>query len=57
LTANSPLKTTATTEDGMIMGIEHPDYKLYGVQFHPESFLTEYGSIIAENFLNTTASD
>jgi anthranilate synthase component 2 len=57
LNTNSPLQTTAKTEDGTIMGIECPAYKLYGVQFHPESFLTEYGEIIAENFLKTKNID
>ncbi|MBW1649491.1 MAG: aminodeoxychorismate/anthranilate synthase component II [Deltaproteobacteria bacterium] len=52
LSPASPLKTTAKTEDGIIMGIEYPNHNIYGVQFHPESFLTEYGGIIAENFLN-----
>jgi len=52
LNTASHLKITAKTEDGIIMGIEYPDYNIYGVQFHPESFLTEYGGIIAENFLN-----
>ena len=52
LNSASPLKITAKTKDGIIMGIEYPNYNIYGVQFHPESFLTEHGSIIAKNFLN-----
>jgi anthranilate synthase/aminodeoxychorismate synthase-like glutamine amidotransferase len=47
----APLKVTAKTEDGIIMAVEHPDYPLFGVQFHPESFLTGCGSVIARNFL------
>jgi len=34
------------------MGIQHVEYPLYGVQFHPESVLSEYGMKILENFLN-----
>ncbi len=49
---SSPLKIDAQTLDGIIMGISHPIYPLYGVQFHPESFLTQYGERIAKNFLN-----
>lgn len=46
------LKITARSEDGEIMGIQHVEYPLYGVQFHPESVLSEYGMKILENFLN-----
>ena len=42
----------ATLKDGTIMGIEHKNYKLYGVQFHPESIETEYGKQIIKNFIN-----
>ncbi|MHB1254383.1 MAG: anthranilate synthase component II [Candidatus Humimicrobiaceae bacterium] len=42
---------TAYTDDGTIMGIRHKKYKLEGVQFHPESFLTKYGKKILENFI------
>ncbi|MFL0249226.1 anthranilate synthase component II [Clostridium neuense] len=45
------LKITAKTEDGVIMGIKHVDYKVYGLQFHPESYFTEGGRKIIENFL------
>ena len=51
LASTSPLRVDAEAEDGVIMGIYYPDYPLYGVQFHPESFLTEYGDTIAKNFL------
>ena len=34
------------------MGIRHKDYNLEGIQFHPESFLTQYGTKIPENFIN-----
>lgn len=43
---------TAWTEDQEIMGISHKKYPLHGVQFHPESFLTEEGDKLMKNFLN-----
>lgn len=42
---------TAQTENGTIMGISHKALKIYGVQFHPESILTEYGHDMINNFL------
>ncbi len=45
------LQVTAWTSDGTIMGIKHRDYRVEGVQFHPESFMTEYGKEILKNFL------
>jgi anthranilate synthase component 2 len=51
----TPLKVTARSEDGVIMGLQHPRRALYGVQFHPESFLTEYGFRLIENFLKLGA--
>lgn len=45
------LKVTAETEDGVIMGIKHVKYKVYGLQFHPESYFTECGRNIIKNFL------
>ncbi len=47
-----PLKVLATSPDGVVMSIRHPAYPLFGVQFHPESFLSEYGKFIIGNFLN-----
>jgi len=46
------LRVTAWTADGVVMGLSHPHHPLHGVQFHPESFLTEHGYRLAENFLN-----
>ena len=43
---------SAETEDGIIMGIRHKKYRLEGVQFHPESFLTGEGMKILSNFIN-----
>lgn len=49
---NERIVVNARLKDGMIMGIEHCDYPLYGVQFHPESILTgENGKKILGNFL------
>ncbi len=46
------LEVTAKTEDGEIMGIQHKTFPVHGVQFHPESILTEYGLDLLKNFLN-----
>ena len=43
---------SAETKDGIIMGIRHKKYKIEGVQFHPESFLTSQGIKILGNFIN-----
>ena len=45
------LKITATDENGMIMGITHKQYDVSGLQFHPESVLTENGKLILSNWL------
>jgi anthranilate synthase/aminodeoxychorismate synthase-like glutamine amidotransferase len=46
------LTITAETSDGVIMGLRHRKHKLEGVQFHPESVLTESGKQLLENFLS-----
>ncbi|MPN04516.1 Aminodeoxychorismate/anthranilate synthase component 2 [bioreactor metagenome] len=45
------LKVTARTYDGEVMALQHTKYKVYGLQFHPESILTEEGKTIIKNFL------
>ncbi len=50
---NIPLDNiSSTSENKVIMSIEFPEHKLYGVQFHPESILTENGLVLLRNFLN-----
>ncbi len=51
------LKVTAMTPDGIIMAVEHREYPVYGVQFHPESILTESGMRIIGNFLRIAGMD
>ena len=45
------LEITAKTDDGLIMGLRHREFEIYGLQFHPESVLTSYGYKLIENFL------
>jgi anthranilate synthase component II len=53
--ANLPncLTVSATTPDGEIMGVRHKHYPIEGVQFHPESILSEHGHALLANFLTT----
>ncbi len=50
-TMSEVLRVTARTADGEVMAVEHRDYPVYGVQFHPESVLTPGGIRIIRNFL------
>lgn len=47
------LEITAWTNDGEIMGVRHKQFAIEGVQFHPESILSEYGHELLNNFLKT----
>ena len=48
---NPELEITARSDDGEIMGLRHRKHQTYGVQFHPESILTEHGYAMLRNFL------
>ena len=50
------LEVTAWTEDGEIMGVRHRTKNVEGVQFHPESILTECGHALLKNFLQSSAT-
>ena len=48
------LEVTAWTDDGEIMGVRHKTLAVEGVQFHPESILTEHGHALLKNFLESS---
>ena len=50
------LEVTAETADGLVMGLRHRELPVEGVQFHPESILTESGHALLANFLGTVTS-
>jgi len=50
------LEITAETEEGEIMGVMHKEYPIHGVQFHPESILTDNGRTLVANFLKIRAA-
>ena len=56
-TLPSSLRITAESEDGLIMGLEHKELPLYGVQFHPESIASQHGHDILANFLRLAGYD
>ncbi len=51
-TLNEELEVIAEDDQGEIMAIQHRDYPLYGLQFHPESILTPLGDVIMRNFIS-----
>ena len=53
-TLPSILKVTALTDEGEVMAVEHENYPVYGVQFHPESILTPEGKTMLKNFISTS---
>lgn len=53
----SSLKITAETQDGIIMALEHNALPIYGVQFHPEAILTQYGHELLRNFIEIKPLD
>jgi anthranilate synthase component 2 len=50
------LEVTARTQTGVIMALRHREYPVHGVQFHPESILTEHGKALLSNFLQVRVS-
>ena len=51
------LEITAETDDGLIMGIQHREHAIHGVQFHPESIATEHGHALLANFLSAAGHE
>ena len=51
-TLSKDLEITAETDDGVVMGIQHKEFNIHGVQFHPESIKTKLGLKILQNFIN-----
>ena len=49
---NSELIKTASSDEGTVMAFQHTKYSLFGIQFHPESILSEYGKDVIFNWLN-----
>ena len=50
-TLPASLEVTATTANGTIMGVRHKEYPVEGIQFHPESIMTQFGHELLKNFL------
>ncbi len=51
-TMPAELEVTARTADGVVMGVQHRTYPVFGVQFHPESIATEHGKLLLRNFIS-----
>ena len=51
------LEVTAKSDSGVIMGVRHRHYPVFGVQFHPESILTEHGKDLLRNFLESRSRE
>ncbi len=51
------LEVTAVADDGEVMAVQHRDYPIFGVQFHPESIMTPDGKIMLANFINLNGVD
>lgn len=51
-TLHNPLTITAKNDDGIVLGIKHDHLPIYGVQYHPESILSEYGCTQMNNFFS-----
>lgn len=51
------LEVTAVADDGEVMAVQHREYPIFGVQFHPESIMTPDGKIMLANFINMNGED
>jgi len=51
------LRVTALSNDGIIMALAHTGYNIRGVQFHPESFMSEQGALIVQNWIDSLTAD
>lgn len=50
------LAVTAETEDGLIMGLAHKEFPIFGIQFHPESIASQHGHALLKNFITIAAT-
>ena len=50
------LAVTAETDDGLVMGLAHKEFPIFGIQFHPESIASEHGHALLKNFITIAAS-
>jgi len=56
-TVPAVLEITAESEDGLVMGLRHREFPIEGVQFHPESILTDHGHELLANFLTAAGAE